>query len=190
MARSLKVLLQISRGIGSIRDEESLPWQLLGILFDVIPAERGAILLFDEDSGEIRSQVAWDRVSGPDHPVRVKREVIDRVILEKVSLLDSRVSGPSLNRQGKRIEQAGLCVPLMLKDRPIGIIYLESSSETALLEETEEVSASTTNMEWPTATSSPDWSSRCLTGMPLTNVPLWLSKSLRTNRPSLDRIRQ
>jgi Nif-specific regulatory protein len=135
MARSLNVLLQISRGIGSIRDEESLPWQLLGILFDVIPAERGAILLFDEDSGEIRSQVAWDRVSGPDHPVRVKREVIDRVILEKVSLLDSRVSGPSLNRQGKRIEQAGLCVPLMLKDRPIGIIYLESSSETALLGE-------------------------------------------------------
>src|SRR5262249_54894797 len=133
MARNLNVLLQISRGIGSIRDEESLPWQLLGIIFDVIPAERGAILLLDEDTGEIRSQVAWDRVSGPDHPVHVKREVVERAVLERVSLLDQCVWGPP--GQGKRLEQAILCVPMMLKDRPIGVIYLESSSETAPLGE-------------------------------------------------------
>ena len=58
----MNALLRISRAIGSLRDEESLPWQLLGMIFDVIPAERGAILLMEEDSHEIRAQVAWDRV--------------------------------------------------------------------------------------------------------------------------------
>jgi transcriptional regulator with GAF, ATPase, and Fis domain len=123
MARNLSALLQISRAIGSLRDEESLPWQLLGMIFDVIPAERGAILLMEEDSAEIRSQVAWDRVSGPEHPVPVRREVVRRVMEEKVSLVESGGEG-----EKRKTHQAFLCVPMMSKERAIGIIYLESSN--------------------------------------------------------------
>jgi len=54
----------------------------------VIPAERGAILLMDEDSNEIRSQVAWDRLLGPEHPVHISREIVRQVIEEGISLLD------------------------------------------------------------------------------------------------------
>lgn len=42
-ARDLQTLVKISTAIGSIRDVESLQWQLLGMIFDVVPAERGAI---------------------------------------------------------------------------------------------------------------------------------------------------
>jgi len=41
-------------------------------------AERGAVLLFDR-TGEFSSAVAWDRVLGPGHPVRVSRTVVQRV---------------------------------------------------------------------------------------------------------------
>jgi predicted component of type VI protein secretion system len=44
VSRNLNTLLQISRALGSLRDEAALPWQLLAMIFDVIPAERGAIL--------------------------------------------------------------------------------------------------------------------------------------------------
>lgn len=142
MARNLSALLQISRTIGSLRDEESLPWQLLGLIFDVIPAERGAILLMEEDSREVRSQVAWDRVAGPDHPVHISNEVVRRVIEESVSLLDSGAHGPAssnviaMDRKPSQPQRSLLCVPLISKQKPIGIIYLESkNSATALTED-------------------------------------------------------
>jgi transcriptional regulator with GAF, ATPase, and Fis domain len=132
MARNLSALLRISRAIGSFRDEESFPWQLLGMIFDVIPAERGAILLMEEDAREIRSQVAWDRVLGPDHPVHVSQAVIRRVMEEGVSLRDSgEVGEPSDARKGAgegAPRRAFLCVPMVSKERTIGIIYVESSS--------------------------------------------------------------
>jgi transcriptional regulator with GAF, ATPase, and Fis domain len=125
MARNLSVLLQISRAISLLRDEESLPWQLLGLIFDIIPAERGAILLLEEDSEEIRSQVGWDRVSGPDRPINVVGSVVRRVITEGISLLDSSAEHCTL-----------LCVPMISKEKPIGVIYLESSTAaTALTKE-------------------------------------------------------
>ena len=125
--RNLSALVQICRAIGSLRDEESLPWQLLGVIFDVIPAQRGAILLLEEDSHEIRSQVAWDREHGPAHSVEVSREVVRRVIDEKVSLMDSGTGS-----QGGP-QRALLCVPMISREKTIGLIYLESSSPMTAL---------------------------------------------------------
>jgi transcriptional regulator with GAF, ATPase, and Fis domain len=122
MARNLSVLLQISRAISSLRDEESLPWQLLGLIFDIVPAERGAILLLEEDGQTVRSQAAWDRVSGPEHPVEINGSVVRRVIAEGVSLLDSGAEQRTL-----------LCVPIGSKEKAIGVIYLESDSSAAAL---------------------------------------------------------
>jgi transcriptional regulator with GAF, ATPase, and Fis domain len=141
MARNLSALLQISRTIGSLRDEESLPWQLLGLIFDVIPAERGALLLMEEDSREVRSQVAWDRVAGPDHAVHISNEVVRRVIEEGVSLFDSGLHGQSSSNviaMDRRTapSRSLLAVPLISKQKPIGLIYLESrNSATALAED-------------------------------------------------------
>jgi Nif-specific regulatory protein len=119
MARSLDALLYISRGIGSLRDEESLPWQLLGIIFDVIPAERGAVLLMDEETGEAKAQVAWDRSAGPEQTVHVNQALVRRAVEEKVALLDLR--------DGAANDGATtLCVPMVLEGRAVGVIYLES----------------------------------------------------------------
>jgi Nif-specific regulatory protein len=134
--RNLSALLQICRGIGFLRDEESLPWQLLGMTLDVIHAERGAILLLEEGSLEIRSQVAWDRISAPgQQPVHVSREIVRRVIEEGVALLDG---GPlaRLADAAEISQRTLLCVPMMSEEKPIGLIYLESgSAATALTED-------------------------------------------------------
>lgn len=129
MDRALSTLLKISTAIGSIRDVESLQWQLLGMIFDVIPAERGAILLLDESALEISSHVAWDRVSGPDHPVHVSRSLIRRVIKDGLAILDN---------EGREIESGSdaqapvarslLCVPLAVANRVLGIIYVDSAN--------------------------------------------------------------
>jgi transcriptional regulator with GAF, ATPase, and Fis domain len=118
MARNLSVLLRISTGIGSLRDAELLGWTLLGMVFDVIPAERGAILLAEED-GEVRAQVAWDRVHGPDHPVHVSQGILRRVMEERVSVLEE---------VGETGEQRVLCAPLMAGERCLGILYLDTAN--------------------------------------------------------------
>ena len=120
MGRNLKALLRISRAIGSLRDEESLPWQLLGMIFDVIPAERGAVLLLGEDSREVRSQVAWDRVLGPDHAVHVSEGVVRRVRERRAPVWNC---GTDANKR----RTAFVCVPMVSEERVLGVIYLESS---------------------------------------------------------------
>jgi transcriptional regulator with GAF, ATPase, and Fis domain len=133
LARALSALLKISTAIGSIRDVESLQWQLLGMIFDVIPAERGAILLVNSNGGEIASPVAWDRVGGPDQPVHVSRSLTRRVIEEGVSVLEN--DSPSPNSTGaspaeaRNIGHSLLCVPLIASGESLGVIYLHSDNQ-------------------------------------------------------------
>src|SRR6266478_408551 len=130
--RALSTLLKISTAIGSIRDVESLQWQLLGMIFDVIPAERGAILLVAENTAEISSRVAWDRVSGPDHPVHVSHSLVRRVVKDRVAILDNEacvLDSPADDHA--RPVRSLLCVPLAVADRASGIIYLDSANPGA-----------------------------------------------------------
>jgi Nif-specific regulatory protein len=131
MAQQLNSLLKIATGIGRIRDQESLQWQVLGLVFDVVPAERGVILLFDEKNA-FSSVVGWDRVRGPTHPVRVSRTVVERVRTDGVGVLVSDVRGdPSFAHvQTLRDLQVRsvLCVPLTDSSKVSGAIYLDSKN--------------------------------------------------------------
>jgi Nif-specific regulatory protein len=137
-ARDLNSLLKIATGIGGIRDQDSLQWQLLGFIFDVVPAERGSVLLCDHPE-EFTSTAAWDRVRGPGHPVRVSRTVVQRVLKERVGVLATDVLGNESFRQVKTLSELRisslLCVPLMVTDRVLGAIYLDSTSPTAQFDE-------------------------------------------------------
>src|SRR6516225_1913195 len=132
MARNLSLLLRISSSIGSMRDAESLPWQLLGLVFDVIPAERGAILLTDDNSQEIRSHVAWDRLLGPDQPVHVSQGIMRRVLEEGVAILEEAEPEGGAGQAGERTGTRSLmCAPLAGSGRTLGILYLDTTNAAA-----------------------------------------------------------
>jgi two-component system, NtrC family, response regulator HydG len=132
LARALSTLLKISTVIGSIRDVESLEWQLLGMIFDVIPAERGAILLSEDTAEESPSPVAWDRVAGPDQLVHVSRALTRRVMEEGISVLEnggpSPVAPDAYGCQAGKPAHSLLCVPLSAGGQVLGVIYLDSSN--------------------------------------------------------------
>jgi len=139
LARALGTLVKISTAIGSIRDVESLQWQLLGMIFDVIAAERGAILLLEDTVEEAPSPVAWDRVAGPDRPVHVNRALTRRVMNEGVAVLENQ--GPKLhapdssNQQESKPAHSILCVPLIAGGQVLGVIYLHSSNPATAFSE-------------------------------------------------------
>jgi transcriptional regulator with GAF, ATPase, and Fis domain len=138
MARDLNSLLKISTAIGAIRDWDSLQWQLLGFIFDVVPAERGAVLLFDHPD-LLDSTAAWDRVRGPRHPVRVSRAVLHRVFRERVGVLVEDVSGDQMLRQSRTLTELEvrslLCVPLTVSGEVVGAIYLDHRAPDVTFDE-------------------------------------------------------
>ena len=137
-ARDMNSLVKIATAIGGIRDQESLQWQLLGFVFDVVPAERGAVLLCDH-ADEFTSTTAWDRVRGPGHPVRVSRTVVQRVLKDRVGLVVRDVAGSDAMRQVKTLTELKvsslLCVPLLVAQRLLGVIYLDSTNPLSEFDE-------------------------------------------------------
>ncbi len=130
LATDLSTVLKIATHIGGIRDEGGLQWQLLGMLFDIVPAQRAAILFFD-DAGEIAKSAAWDRVHGPEVPVRVSRTLLKKITTERTGLLLDNIKRSSVG-QAESLQAAGvrsaLCIPVILTDRVSGVIYLDTRS--------------------------------------------------------------
>jgi Nif-specific regulatory protein len=131
MARDLSALMKISTTINSVRGLEALQRQLLELIFEVVPAERGAILLIEDNLQEFSSIFGLDRQEGPNREVRVSRTITDRVLREGISYLNNDLQqnealGESESLIASRI-QALLCVPLMLFEKAVGVIYLYTS---------------------------------------------------------------
>src|ERR1700687_2838046 len=126
LARDLATLLKISVAIGSIRSVESLQWQLVGMLFDVLPAERGAILLVGRELEEFTSAASWDRALGPQHPVHVSRQLAERVLREGVAVLTNdglkseKLQGTST---ADKSAHSVVCVLLAALEKVWGVIY-------------------------------------------------------------------
>ncbi|WP_051978676.1 sigma 54-interacting transcriptional regulator [Edaphobacter aggregans] len=118
MARDLAALFRISNVINSIRDSELLQHELLRLIFEVIPAEKGAVLLLtDLDEGEPASICTNSRQLGDSRPIEVQRELVHRAIWERSAVFTNAATEASQNV---------LCLPLVAVEKTIGVIYLTS----------------------------------------------------------------
>ena len=132
LARNLSALLKISRVVHAIRDLEELQARLLDLIFEVVPAGRGAILLADGGADQYSSLYARTRQAGRPQLVRVSRTVARQVMAEDVAIL-----GVDVTASGKLRDVASLvdsevrsllCVPLSVFERVIGCIYVDSTT--------------------------------------------------------------
>ena len=122
MARDLNALVKISQTINSIRDSEDLQRSLLACIFEVVPAEVGAILLIDQPDEEPASIVAYDRNDGSKSAVSVSREMVQRALWEQSAVVSSEGNGSNSSENA-------ICVPLLGVQRTVGVLYLSSSGE-------------------------------------------------------------
>lgn len=131
-------LLKISTTINSIRKSYELQLRLLELTLEVVPAERGAILLADEDCEDFVSCRGWDRLSGADDSIRVSQTISRQVLREVVAILSNDVveseNGGSPSLVAARVSSL-LCVPIVAFDKPLGVIYLDTSSHVARFDE-------------------------------------------------------
>jgi Nif-specific regulatory protein len=132
VARNLNALLKISRVVHAIRDLDDLQGQLLDLIFEVVPAGRGAILLADGTAGQFSAMYARTRQPGHTQLVRVSRTIARRVMEEGVAILGRDISSSGELRDVESLAAAEvrtlLCVPLTVFHRVIGCVYLDSSN--------------------------------------------------------------
>jgi len=133
VARNLNALLKISRVVHAIRGLEELQAQLLDLIFEVVPAGRGAILLAEGAGQEFNCLYARTRQAGQPQLVRVSRTIARQVMKENVAILGVDVPGGKL-RDVESLAASEvrslLCVPLTVFQRSIGCIYLDSTNAT------------------------------------------------------------
>lgn len=133
MARDLSALMKVSTTINAIRGLEDLQKTLLELLFEVVPAQRGAILLTDAnsaaDNGEFVSVFGLDRLLGSAQEIKVSHTIAQRVLAEGTALLAGDVA-EELNPASPSLSEASpgslLCVPLIMLGRTLGVIYLDT----------------------------------------------------------------
>lgn len=130
MTRDLSALMKISTTINSIRGLDNILERLLELLFEVVPAQRGAILLTDQGSFETSLVFGLDRAQGKNAAVNVSRTIVQQVLRDGVALLAN--DAPSETRLATDSLIAArthsvLCVPLVLFDRTLGVVYLDST---------------------------------------------------------------
>jgi Nif-specific regulatory protein len=133
IARNLNALLKISRVLHAIRGLEELQAQLLDLIFEVVPAGRGAILLAEGTGQEFNCLYARTRQAGQPQLVRVSRTIALQVMKENVAILGLDVPSGKL-REVESLAASEvrslLCVPLTVFQRSIGCIYLDSTNAT------------------------------------------------------------
>jgi transcriptional regulator with GAF, ATPase, and Fis domain len=131
VARNLNALLKISRVVHAIRDLEELQAQLLDLIFEVLPAGRGAILLAESAGQDFNCLYARTRHKGQPQLVRVSRTIAHQVMKENVAILGMDVPASGALRDVESLAASEvrtlLCVPLTVFQRAIGCIYLDST---------------------------------------------------------------
>ena len=139
VARNLNALLKISRIVHAIRDLNDLQGQLLDLIFEVVPAGRGAILLADREGQQFNSTFARMRHASHAPLVKVSRTVARQVLEQGIAMLGSDVAGSDELREVESLAASQvrslLCVPLTVFQRVIGCIYLDSDSLSGRLNE-------------------------------------------------------
>jgi transcriptional regulator with GAF, ATPase, and Fis domain len=130
MARDLTAILQIITKINAIRETETLQKELLRQVFEVVPADEGAILLVDDENQF--AEIVGLNNADESETVSVSQTVVNRVLQTKQVILvtDFEREENLQNAESLFLRKISslLCAPVVLFEKTLGVIYLASAS--------------------------------------------------------------
>lgn len=137
LARDLGVLLKIATRINRLRHTNELVREILDSIFEVVPVDRGAILL--TQGGANFSSLSGKNRHNPLQPINVSRTVVDQVIRERMAILTNDIKTHEKLNTAESLLAAQIsslmCVPLIVFEKTLGVIYLDTSDPIACFDE-------------------------------------------------------
>jgi Nif-specific regulatory protein len=128
--RILENLLEIGTSLNSATGVDDLSRRLILAILDVIPLERGAIVLVGDEASAEPCVMAWHRSGAQVPSFPLNRHLIDRCMRDRVAAF-SNCAGATSHSGSKTV----LVVPLTRSDRVLGMAYLDSDTVAGLHEE-------------------------------------------------------
>jgi adenylate cyclase len=128
----LRISYELQRAIGAELDLDRLMEKILERSFDLLSADRGVILLFED--GELKPRCSRARRPGPEELV-VSRAVVGQVVKEKVAVLSSDAKLDPRFSESKSIIMTGIrssmAVPLLHRNELLGVMMVDSQNPNA-----------------------------------------------------------
>jgi adenylate cyclase len=134
----LVTLYDVSQVINSTLDLDQVLNLAMDQVIEVTRAERGFLMLLEEDGGELSFEVARnvdrETIAGPSF--EISRSIAKRVAQEGVPLLATNAqTDPRFRDQSSVMSynlRSILCVPLMVKREVTGVVYVDNRIKTGL----------------------------------------------------------
>ncbi len=137
----LATLYEITRTLNSSLELDEVLENVMDRVIEVTRAERGFLMLNNDYSGELEFQVArgLDRKDLESPEFQVSTSILRKVQRTRQSLLTDNAQHDDRFTRGESIMILGLrsilCVPIMVKDQFIGLVYVDNRLHVGLFNE-------------------------------------------------------
>jgi two-component system, NtrC family, sensor kinase len=137
-ARDLEAVLDISKAINSTLVLDEILQRVMRHAIDLLHAERGFLMLLD-DRGHLQFRIAHNirkEALDTEEDFRISRSIADRVAARGESEYTSNAQEDPRYAHQRSVAELNLrfiiCVPLKVKDKVIGVCYLDNQSRAGL----------------------------------------------------------
>jgi adenylate cyclase len=124
----LRISYEIVRAIGVEFDTDKVLTKILSCAFDLLAADRGVVLLMDEN-GELTPRCVRSK-RGEGEDVALSKTIINMVVKEKAAVLSNDASMDARFKSAHSVIMQGIrssmAVPLIHTDRLLGVMVLDS----------------------------------------------------------------
>jgi len=109
---------------------DALLVRTLDKVFDVVPADRGYVMLIDA-GGRLTPKASRFTENSPSKDIPISRTIINEVVRKQVGVLSSNAMGDQRFAKGKSVHNFGIrsavCVPIKGRERILGVIHVDCS---------------------------------------------------------------
>ncbi len=130
--RILLALSKIARDLMATKSLDDLLPKIMDLIFEHIPAERGYLLLREEEGGDLVTKVVKyrDEAHKGDGSVTISKTIIAKVLEDKVALysLDAGKEFAGAQSIAAAKIRSFMSAPLWNQDRVIGVVHLDSTN--------------------------------------------------------------
>jgi signal transduction histidine kinase len=129
---NLRTLYRLTGAISSIFDVDQLLGRVMDLIFDVLPADRGFILLKGEQGGALEPRICRSAAGKePPDAIPVSHTIVHHVVESGEGVISSNAMTDERFASGKSVHafaiRSAVCVPLRAREKIIGVIHVDSS---------------------------------------------------------------
>ncbi|MDE3228281.1 MAG: GAF domain-containing protein, partial [Chloroflexota bacterium] len=136
----LATLYNIAHQLNNAYDLDETLGRVLALLIDVVRAERGVILLWDNAQGALNYAAARNSAGTEldERQVNLSHSVVDEVWRTQQALLTIDAQADERLRLNESVVSYGIrsvmCAPLRVREQRVGVVYVDSRRDTRLFD--------------------------------------------------------